>query len=167
MLSCGLRLEISYVRLKNSKLAICNVQLKVTSWLITDATCEALLKFRSNLSKFIRAQLNSVTAQRDILHNYNNFHAQTESVSGQKNKKFCPIGFQTAQPKKIIVRKNILRLTVLSKYLCSQNTGVTLDCQHENTEKRMSSFVSLNRFVFRRWKTFYSLQQNTYMSILL
>ncbi len=33
-----------------------------------------------------------------MMHNYNNFHAQTESVAGPKQRKF-PIGFQTAQPK--------------------------------------------------------------------
>jgi hypothetical protein len=70
---CGFTLEILYAHLKNSKWAICNVHLKVTGWFKTDATCEALLKFLSNLSKFICAHLHFVTAELAILHNYKIF----------------------------------------------------------------------------------------------
>ncbi len=83
---CSLTLEILYACLKNSKWAICSVHLKVTGWFKTDATCEALLNFLSNLSKFICAQLHFVTAQLTILHNYNIFHAQTELIAGSKKK---------------------------------------------------------------------------------
>jgi hypothetical protein len=85
---CCLTFEILYACLKNSKWAICNVHLKVTSWFKTDGTCEALLKILSNLSKFLCAQLHFVTAQLAILHNYNNLHAQAELVTGSKIENF-------------------------------------------------------------------------------
>jgi hypothetical protein len=108
MCLCSLTSEIVYARLKNSKWAICNIHLKVTGWFKTDATYETLLKFISNLSKFMCAQLHFVTVDCTILHNCNNFHTQTELVAGRK--KNHPIGLQTAQPKNG-VHKDILRLT--------------------------------------------------------
>jgi hypothetical protein len=49
-----------------------------------------LLKFLSNLSKFIWAQLHFVTAQLAILHKYNNFHVQTEFFARSIKKKKFP-----------------------------------------------------------------------------
>ncbi len=43
------------------------------------------------------------------MHNYNNFHAQKESVARQKN---YSIGFQTAQPKKKKKKKKKLRARI-------------------------------------------------------
>ncbi len=60
---------------------------KVICWFKTDATCEAMLKFLSNLSKFICAQIHFVTTQLAILHNYINLYAQTELVAGSKKEK--------------------------------------------------------------------------------
>jgi hypothetical protein len=60
-----------------------------------------MLKFLSNLSKFICAQIHFVTTQLAILHNYINLYAQTELVAGSKKEKkvIFPIGLQTAPPK--------------------------------------------------------------------
>jgi hypothetical protein len=53
--------------------------------------------------------------------NYNNFHAQTESVAGPKTN--VPMKFQIVQPKKVS-RKDFWRSTP-SKWPRSRNTGCT------------------------------------------
>ncbi len=54
-----------------------------------------------------------------VMHNYNNFKAQTELVAGPKK---IPIGFQTVQAKKNGARKDFWRLTP-SKWPPIQNMG--------------------------------------------
>jgi hypothetical protein len=60
-----------------------------------------------------------------MMHNYNNFHAQTESVAGKKK---ISIGFQTTQSKKKneknVARRDLWRLTP-SKWLVE-----TQGCSH-------------------------------------
>jgi hypothetical protein len=60
-----------------------------------------------------------------VMHNYNNFHAQTESVAGPKKIPHrIPNGAtkKKKKKKKLHVRKDSWRLT-LSKWPSSQNTG--------------------------------------------
>jgi hypothetical protein len=83
-----------------------------------------LLKFFFDISKFISAELHILTAQLAIPHNYNNFHAQTRSTAGPKEKK-CTHRIPNRankKKKKNVARKDILRLKP-HKRLCSQNTG--------------------------------------------
>jgi hypothetical protein len=49
-----------------------------------------LLKFFSDLSKFICAQLNFVTAQLAVLHNSEKSHAQIELVGGSNKEEIFP-----------------------------------------------------------------------------
>ncbi len=99
---------------------ICNVLIKVTDFFKFYATCEALLKFLSNFSKFMCPQLHFVTAQLAIPHNYIKFHAQTESVA-RSTKKYFPKGIQNAQPKKKRCAQGYS--VTPSKCLSSQNRG--------------------------------------------